>query len=100
LEAAEEEVPMNGATKAAWKKALDHVMAIMARNAPFNADVPRIQASPLTNKQKALIRDSWYLARRNADIAPKVFLKYAFYLPLDNFKFNLIQLYFLNRQAL
>jgi len=76
LEAAEEEVPMNGATKAAWKKALDHVHAIMARNAPFNADVPRIQASPLTNKQKGLIRDSWYLARRNADIAPKVFLKH------------------------
>ena len=78
MEVVDKELPMNEATKAAWKKALDHVHAIMAANAPFNKDVARIQESPLSAQQKGLIRDSWYLARRNADIAPKVFLKYQF----------------------
>lgn len=76
LEVASEEVQMSDKTKAAWKKALDHVMGIMAANAPFSNDVARLDNSVLTVKQKALIRDSWYLARRNADIAPKVFIRY------------------------
>jgi len=76
LEVASEEVQMSDKTKAAWKKALDHVMGIMAANAPFANDVARLDNSVLTVKQKALIRDSWYLARRNADIAPKVFIRH------------------------
>ena len=76
LEAVEEEMPIDSATKAAWKKALDHVMAIMARNAPFSTEVARVQPSPLTGKQKGLIRDSWALARRNAEIAPKIMLRH------------------------
>ena len=75
LEVASEEVQMSDKTKAAWKKALDHVMGIMVANAPFANDVARLDNSVLTVKQKALIRDSWYLARRNADIAPKVFIR-------------------------
>ena len=67
---------MNSAVKAAWKKALDHVMAIMARNAPFSTEVARVPPSPLTGRQKSLIRDSWTFVRRNVEIAPKVLLKY------------------------
>lgn len=75
LEAAEEEGALTAQTKAAWKKALDHVHSIMAANAPFNQEVTRVNHA-LSPNQKSLIRDTWALARRNADIAPKVFLKH------------------------
>ena len=75
MEAAEEEGALTTETKAAWKKALDHVHEIMAANAPFNNDVKRVQQT-LTPRQKSLIRDTWGLARRNADLAPKVFLRH------------------------
>ena len=47
----------------------------MAANAPFNQEVTRVNHA-LSPNQKSLIRDTWALARRNADIAPKVFLKH------------------------
>jgi hypothetical protein len=76
LEAAEEEGALTPKTKAAWKKALDHVHEIMAAHAPFNQDTKRVDHSSLTPKQISIIRDTWGLARRDADIAPKVFLKH------------------------
>jgi hypothetical protein len=82
LEAVEEEIPsIDSATKVAWKKALDHVMAIMARNAPFSTEVARVQPSPLSGRQKGLIRESWALARRNAEIAPKIMLRHFEFYP-------------------
>lgn len=76
LETAEEEGALTSQTKVAWKKALDHVHAIMAAHAPFSQDTKRVNRSTLSPKQIRVIRDIWGLARRNADIAPKVLLKH------------------------
>ena len=76
MEAAEEEGALTPQTKAVWKKALDHVHAIMAAHAPFSQDTKRVDRSALSPKQISIIRDTWGLARRDADIAPKVLLKH------------------------
>lgn len=69
---------------AAFKKAFDHVTDIMTAKATRSVNgvvldptVKRISAGQagLPAKTKGLIRDAWYLARRNADIAPKLFIK-------------------------
>ena len=48
----------------------------MAANAPFNKEVTRVDRSALSPKEISLIRDTWGLARRDADLAPKVFLRH------------------------
>jgi len=69
---------------AAYKKAFDHVTDIMTAKATtsvngvaLDTSVKRVSAGcpGIPSKVKALIRDTWSLARRNADIAPKIFLK-------------------------
>jgi len=79
LEAVDEEFgsSISVETKAAWKKGLDHVMQIMAENAQSTGLDTTVQrkTSDISVKDKALVRNSWSLARRNSNIAPKLFLK-------------------------
>jgi len=67
---------------AAFKKGLDHISDIMAsytksayNGKALDSTVKRPDCGALSASTKATIRDTWSLARRNADIAPKLFLK-------------------------
>ena len=52
-------------------------MQIMAENAQSTGLDTTVQrtTSDISVKDKALVRNSWSLARRNSNIAPKLFLK-------------------------
>ena len=101
LEAVEEELgaKFSSADRAAWQKAFDYVNDVMAAAAtvsvngvPLDANVKRI-VSRIASKDRQLVRDSWYLARRNSNIAPKVFLKYVnSFIPSSNKHNNSIKL--------
>ena len=81
---------------AAYKKALEHVADIMANTATtsvngiaLDTSVKRATATGcpgIPSNVKTLIRDTWSLARRNADIAPKIFLKCSSCPILPNFQ--------------
>jgi len=85
LEAAKEELgsALSADAEAALKKGLDHIHDLMAavatkavNGAALDTSVKRPAGCPgLSAKSKAIVRETWYLARRNADIAPKLFLK-------------------------
>ena len=69
---------------AALQKAFDHVTDIMTADAsvafngaPLDTSVKRCNSGcpGIPVQVKALVRDTWALARRNANIAPKLFLK-------------------------
>lgn len=61
-------------TRAAWKKALDYAMAMMAKEAKF-LTIEQDDKPSLSIKDKALVRESWTLAKSNNEIAPAVLLK-------------------------
>jgi hypothetical protein len=84
LEAAKEELgsALSADAVAALQKGLDHIHDLMAavatkaaNGAALDTSVKRPAAPALSAKTKAIIRDTWALARRDADIAPKLFLK-------------------------
>ncbi len=85
LEAAKEELggALSADAEAALKKGLDHIHDLMAAVATKAANGAALDTSVkrpagctgLSAKSKAIVRDTWSLARRDADIAPKLFLK-------------------------
>ena len=85
MEAAKEELgaALSADAEAALKKGLDHISDLMAAVATKAANGAALDASVkrpagcngLSAKSKAIVRDTWALARRDADIAPKLFLK-------------------------
>ena len=65
---------------------------VSVNGVPLDANVKRI-VSRIASKDRQLVRDSWYLARRNSNIAPKVFLKYVnSFIPSSNKHNNSIKL--------
>ena len=65
---------ISAGTRAAWKKALDYAMAMMAKEAKF-LPIQQDDKPSLSVKDKALVRESWALAKGSNEVAPAVFLK-------------------------
>lgn len=72
LEAVEEEVDLPANTKLAWQNVLTHLSAVAA--AAVDTSVTRVAESVFTADERALIRDTWAVARTNSIIAPQTFI--------------------------
>ena len=76
MTAIKEEVSIDEATEKALKNVMAYVNGIMASKVAANSDVKSVAEPVVSAKNKGLIRATWDQMRFNAEIAPKIMLKW------------------------